>query len=393
LSPLNTKKPALIIEYTDPEQGFKGWFIRDKLTYRMCAGGLRVQNGLTMENLITLARNMTLKMCSAGLGVDGAKCGIDYNPNSPGKYQAVERFITAIRPQILENFSIGPDLNTEMAELEKIAAAQNIPSIKMAIAKARGWDISYFIERYQLLNENINGWPLGKQRAGYCLAMAVLAVLDFLRIPANQATIAIQGFGGLAKAAAWQLTNSGVTIVAIADEKKCLSCSTGLDSTKLLAETNNRLPDSIITGNVTKQSPKAICSIPCDILIPAAIEKGLTGKQAGTVKTRAVVPGANMAVTDKAASILHNKGIIVIPDFIAGSGGSLAMESLFGPDSHPAPATVLEQAGKKMRQLIQSILQKSTHEKISPIEAALDNCRQKQRPPLSDPYAQVNKSA
>ena len=151
------RKPELIVEYTDPLEGFKGWAVIDALSHNLCAGGVRVQKGLTLDCVRHLARNMTIKMLIAGIRADGAKCGIDYDPHSPGKKEALYRFLRAIRPYILERYSLGPDLNTRMCELENIAERLSIPAVKMAIAKAQGFDLPSFLKRYRTL----------KQPAGY----------------------------------------------------------------------------------------------------------------------------------------------------------------------------------------------------------------------------------
>ncbi|MCI5146252.1 MAG: Glu/Leu/Phe/Val dehydrogenase, partial [Candidatus Electrothrix sp. AR3] len=91
-----TENSELIIEYTDPLEGFKGWLVIDSMTHNMAAGGLRVQQGLTCECVQRLAATMTLKMRIAGIRADGAKSGIDYDPASPGKQEALYRFIRAI---------------------------------------------------------------------------------------------------------------------------------------------------------------------------------------------------------------------------------------------------------------------------------------------------------
>ena len=131
------RKPELIVEYTDPIEGFRGWLVIDALSHKICAGGLRVQEGLTLDCVADLSRNMTLKMRIAGIRADGAKCGIDYDPHSPGKSGALQRFIRSIRPYILERYSMGPDLNVKLNEIDDIAGKLGIPSVKIAIAKAQ----------------------------------------------------------------------------------------------------------------------------------------------------------------------------------------------------------------------------------------------------------------
>lgn len=368
-------EPALVYEYTDPVEGFKGWYVRDRLCHRMCAGGMRVQKGLTREKLVGMARNMTRKMLIANLRVDGAKSGIDYDPATPGKADAVARFLEAIKPYVEKTYSMGPDLNMEMDELESIARKVGIPSVKMAIAHAQGWDLDYYLERNMILRQEVGGMPLGRLRAGYGLAVAVLAVLEFLQMEKAQATVAIQGFGTLAKAAALTLYNEGVSVTAIADIDKCLVAKqgSGLDVPKLLQTSGSLLQTANLRDTAIEHSD-ALAAVHCDVLVPAAVENSISGSIASSLQAKAVVPGANLAVTAESMDILNNRSIIVLPDYIAGCGGSLSMEGLFAPDEHPEPQAVLEHIRKRMMDIVAAVLRKSREEQISPALAAEKIC-------------------
>jgi len=380
-------KPAQIIEYTDPLEGFKGWLVRDRLCYRMCAGGMRVQKGLSCRKLIDMARNMTCKMQIANLRVDGAKSGINYDPESPGKSEAVSRFLLAIKPHIESSYSMGPDLNMEMEELERIARGIGIPSVKMAIAKAQGWDLAYYLERSSILRQEINGWSVSRLRAGYGLAAAVLAVLHNLNIENPAATVTIQGFGTLAKAAASRLYKAGVKIVAIADIEKCFVSThdQGLDIPKLLLSSGPLLEAREMDA-ITLEPSAAVTAVQCDVLVPAAVENSITASIASSLQVKAVVPGANLAVPDESRSILQNRSILVVPDFLAGSGGSISMEGLFAPAQHPSPQAVLEHVDKKMFAIVSKVLQKSAKENISPTAAAIRFCHEAECLPDTRPY-------
>jgi glutamate dehydrogenase (NAD(P)+) len=113
---------------------------------------------------------------------------------------------------------------------------------------------------------------------------------------------------------------------------------------------------------------------PCDLLIPAAVENSITGQVAAGLRAKAVVPGANLAVTAEAESRLSQRGILVLPDFVAGCGSSLAMEGLFGPKEHPAPVQVLAHLEQRMAELVRRVLARSEAEGISPTAAALRIC-------------------
>jgi glutamate dehydrogenase (NAD(P)+) len=382
-------KPALVVEYTDPVEGFKGWLVRDRIYHRMCAGGMRVQEGLTGRKLTDMARNMSCKMRIAGLRVDGAKSGIEYDPGSPGKAEAVARFLQAIRPYIESTYSMGPDLNMEMDELEEIAHGTGIASIKMAIARAQGWELDYFLERSAILQHEIDGCSLNRLRAGYGLAAAVLAVLDFLALSNSKATVAIQGFGTLARAAASSLYKAGVRIIAIADIEKCFVSTHGggLDIPKLLLSSGPLL-DAAGSHDIIQKPSAAVTDLHCDVLVPAAVENSISVNIASSLHARAVVPGANLAVPPDSQDILQEKSVIVLPDYLAGCGGSLSMEGLFGPTDHPRAQSVLDHVNTKMFEIVSRVLDKCQRENISPTAAADRLCREAGRLPGPDtrPY-------
>jgi glutamate dehydrogenase (NAD(P)+) len=382
------KSPALVIEYTDPEEGFPGWLVIDSLAHGLCAGGMRVQPGLTRERLAGMARNMTRKMRLCGLRIDGAKSGIAYDPAAPGKHAAMARFMRAILPFIRSRYSMGPDLNVDMAELDAIGRTLGLPSVKIAVAGAQGWDLSYFARRYAILQEPVDGLPLGRLRAGYGVAVAVLAVIDYFGIPYPQASVAIQGFGTLARAAAYALAQKGVRISALADVEKCVIAENGqgLDINSLLRAEGTLLPDRVQGHGIKMAAREEIFQVPCAVLLPAAVERTVTEQVAGQLRVRAVVPGANLAVTPEAENLLSRKGTLVLPDFLAGCGGSLSMEGLFAPDEHPGPAQILAHVEQRMAGLVRRTLTRSMAEGITPTQAAWRICAEAVPQPGSRPY-------
>jgi len=382
------KEPELIVEYTDPLEGFKGWLAIDALSHNLCAGGFRVQKGLTRDCVVSLARNMTLKMRIAGIKADGAKSGIDYDPHSAGKAGALYRFIRSIRPLILERYSMGPDLNVNLKELDDIAKRLDIPSVKIAIAKAQGFDLPYFLERYGLLKEAMDHATVGKLRSGFGLAAACLGVLEFLGIPNEKATVAIQGFGGLGSAAAYGLQRAGVKVVGIADEEKSLICTNehALDVKALVQHSVNGLIPNGWKNSGEYADRSHILDVKCDVFIPAAIENAVVQDNAGTISTKAIVPGANLAITEEAEKVLNDRGIITIPDFVAGCGGSMSMKALFGPKSHPTVPDLLDSLAEGMRGMVKKVLGRSQKDGTTPREAALDLCSEAPIYPDAKPY-------
>jgi glutamate dehydrogenase (NAD(P)+) len=386
-----TKNAELIIEYTDPDEGFKGWLVIDSLSHRMAAGGLRVQQGLTCDCVRRLAATMTLKMRIAGIRADGAKSGIDYDPRSPGKEEALFRFIRAISPYMQNRYSMGPDLNTTMPELDAVCKRLGMFSIKTAVASNQGLDPAAFTERVELLKKTVGHATLGRLRSGAGLAASCLAALEFLGILPKDATVAVQGFGGLAAGTTYFLHQAGVKIVALADREKSLLSINGtpLDIPSLLASAEQGEKGIIPTGQTGKTAyvdNKKIYDIPCDIFVPAAIEKAVDREIAENIRVKAIACGANLAITEEAEEILDQRSILVIPDMVAGCGGSLSMDGLFGPEILPAPEDVLAHVDRKTRSIVRTMLQRSREENISPREAALRICAEAPLYPDARPY-------
>jgi len=384
------KRPELLIEYSDPIEGFKGWLAIDSLAHKICAGGIRVQKGLTKEIVSDLASTMTLKMRIAGIRADGAKSGIDYDPNSPGKEEALFRFISSIRPFLLERYSMGPDLNTKMKELDAIVKRLGISSIKNAVARAQGLGLPSFLNRYKILEQRIGYTTLGSLRSGFGTASACVSVLEFLKIPPEKAKVTVQGIGGLGSGTVYSLYKAGVQVIAIADKEKTLIQRENepIAITKLLKETRNGImPYNDAFGKY--EGRESVFNIECDVFIPAAIENAITKDNASDIKVKAVVCGANLATTKEAEEILYKRGIIVIPDLVAGSGGSVSMDGLFGPIYPPSAQDVLDHVDEKMHWIIENVLNRSQRDDILPREAALKICAEAPIYPQVKPYGKL----
>lgn len=384
---MSSADPAVVVEYTDPLEGFKGWLVIDGTDRSLCAGGLRVQQTLTAAALKKMARNMSRKMRVWGMPINGAKSGIAYDPASPGKDAAVGRFMQAIKPFLLSTYSMGADLNTRMDTLEALAHSIGISSIKSAIAQAQGMSGQDYDDRYALLDEKVRGeWTLGSLRAGWGVGMAALALLKTMKISPDTAVAAVQGFGTLAKASIVALNEAGVKICALADAEKCLvdRSGNGLNVTDLLKADGTLIPLPAAGDAVEIQPRETVLSLPCDVLLLEAIENAITLNTVDAVHAKGVVPGANLAVAADAAEDLHARGIPVLPCFVAGSGGSVAMNGLFGPQTKPTAEEVLTFIQTSMNSMVEKLITLSREEGLTPTQIAmtlvdhgLDDSRQK----------------
>ncbi|MDQ3978293.1 MAG: Glu/Leu/Phe/Val dehydrogenase [Actinomycetota bacterium] len=368
-APSDVLAGAEVIAYVDPVEGFPGYLAFSGRRHRLAAGGFRVQSGLDALTLAKLAQTMELKERLLGLAVDGAKAGLSYDPRCPGKHEAMRRFLEFLKPHLLDRLSLGPDMGTSWPEIEDCAHDLGLLSVKQAIARAQGLDDEDFRCRIALLDQEVDGATLGARRAGHALAHAALAAMDEAGLREREARIGIQGFGTLGRATGMALTEAGCTPVAVTDEHTCLHHLADHDvaddpSTRRRGGHPPAVP-------VEVASPERLFDLPLDVLVLAACEDALDAERAERLDVAAVVVGANLGLAPSVEDLLHRRGILVVPDFVGGCGGSASMDVLFGAPRCPTPQGFLERLGARMRALVANVFELSRARRITPREAAL----------------------
>ena len=134
------------------------------------------------------------------------------------------------------------------------------------------------------------------------------------------ARVAVQGFGNVGGTAAQLFAESGARVVAVQDHTGTIYREAGLDAAALMAHVQDTGGAAGFAGAEVLDND-AFWGVPCDILIPAALESQITADNAGQIQARLVIEGANGPTTPEADDILHDKGVLVLPDVIANAGG------------------------------------------------------------------------
>ncbi|HEU0202863.1 MAG TPA: Glu/Leu/Phe/Val dehydrogenase dimerization domain-containing protein [Burkholderiaceae bacterium] len=362
---LEGSAPLLSIEYRDRDENVRGYLVIDRLVGGVAAGGLRIQPGIDARELARLARNMTLKQAVAGIRVGGAKAGLNMSPHAPARDAVLRRFLAALKPLILHCYSCGPDVNTRMDELDSIARAIDIPSPKIAVGRSRGLDDREFCRRYALLSQTAPGGTVNELRAATAVAAAVRTLLEQLDAPP---AVALQGAGTVGGATARLLHAAGIDIVAWADDQQCLVDRRGLNVPELLAHrSGGRLRPN---GSEHSGPPAAILSQSCSVLVLAAVSDALCVADVERLRARGMVEAANLAVPADAGVALHRGGIPLIPDLIAGVGGSLAVEALYATAARDG-RDVLRHVHARATALAQRVLRESRATSLAPRAVAL----------------------
>lgn len=292
--------PAKIVEIYEPRLPLKAVLVIDNVACGPAIGGIRIGPEVTVEECFRLARAMTLKSAAASLPHGGGKSVIVGNPAEPlaEKERIVRAFAAAVCD--LGDYIPGPDMGTD----ERCMAW-----VKDEIGRAVG------------LPREIGGIPLDEIGAtGLGVAVAAEAAEGHGGVPLKGARVAIQGYGAVGRHAARFLAARGAVVVAVADSRGTVLDPKGLDLAALDAlKAQGR---SVADGpGGERRSAEAIIDAECEIWIPAAQPDVLRKDNAGRLRARLVVEGANIPATPEAEKLLHEKGVLVIPDFIANAGG------------------------------------------------------------------------
>jgi glutamate dehydrogenase (NAD(P)+) len=291
---------------------FTGYRVQHNVNRGPAKGGIRYSPEVTLDEVKALAMWMTWKCAVVGIPYGGAKGGVICDPKnmSTGELERLtRRYATEISIVIGPHGDIpAPDVNTN---------SQVMAWIMDTYSMHEGYSIPAVV----------TGKPLsigGSEGRNDATATGVLFVTrqaaKRLGMPLQGARVSIQGYGNAGSIAARLFHNEGCKIVAVSDTRGGIYNEAGLDPSLVLRHKQER--GSVVDfPRAQKVSVSDVLEVPCDILIPAATEGVITEKNADRISARIVAEAANGPTTLEADKILFNKGITVIPDILANSGG------------------------------------------------------------------------
>ena len=230
------------------------------------------------------------------------------------------------------------------------------------------------IERAVGLPEELGGIPLDKLGAtGFGLAICAETASAYAGIDLKGARIAIQGFGSVGRAAARFLSEKGAVIVAASDTGGTIYNPEGLDYKELIKLKESRRSVAEYKDGSIK-GLEEIFGLDVEILIPAATPDVINRVNVDMIRARIVLQGANIPATKEAEEILHRKGTLSVPDFIANAGGVIMAAMEYAKKSRQDAFDAIETRIKANTSLI---LEKSRNEKILPRQAAVSIAKER----------------
>ncbi len=294
---------------------FTGYRVQHSMACGPAKGGIRYHPNVTLEEVRALAMWMTWKCAVVDLPYGGGKGGIICDPKklSKGELERLTRRYASEIACIIGPLTDvpAPDVNTTP---QIMAWFMDTITMMGSASTTTSWPI-------------VTGKPVevggsaGRDEAtGRGVMITACAALHALGVPIEGARVVVQGFGNAGSVSAYLLEEQGAIIVAMSDSQGAIYHPHGLPARDVM---HYKARTGSVVGYPTSEAitNEQLLALPCEILIPAALENSITAENADTIQARVVAEAANGPTTPEADAILESKNIIVIPDILCNAGG------------------------------------------------------------------------
>ncbi len=291
---------------------FEGYRVQHNTSRGPGKGGVRFHQDVTLSEVMALSAWMSIKNAAVNVPYGGAKGGIRVDPKtlSRGELERMtRRYTSEIGIIIGPTKDIpAPDVNTNEQIMAWMMDTYSMNEGATATGVVTGKPVDL-------------GGSLGRREAtGRGVFTVGVEAANHIGMDIAQARVAVQGFGNVGGIAGRLFAQAGAKVVAVQDHGGTIYKASGLNVVALLAHvaTNGSVAgfaDAEVIAN------DAFWDVDCDILIPAALEQQITAANAGRIRAKMVIEGANGPTTPEADDILQERNILVLPDVIANAGG------------------------------------------------------------------------
>lgn len=291
---------------------FEGYRVQHNTSRGPGKGGVRFHQDVTLSEVMALAGWMSIKNAVVNVPYGGAKGGIRVDPRQLSAAE-LERLTRRYTSEI--SSMIGPDKDIPAPDMN--TNAQIMAWMMDTYSMGEGRTVTGVVTGKPLSLGGSLGRPDATGRGVFVTAREAARRLN---IPIEDARVAVQGFGNVGEASARMFARAGARIVAVQEVGATVFNPDGLDVGALKSHfaahrTLAGAPGAMEIGR------DDFWSVPCEFLVPAALESQLNRHNAGQVAARIVVEGANGPTTPEADAILAERGIVVVPDVLANAGG------------------------------------------------------------------------
>ena len=384
------KQPEIVFEWKDNETDAEGWMVINNLRNGSAGGGTRMRKGLNKNEVISLAKTMEIKFSVSGPPIGGAKSGINFDPADPRKKEVLDRWYKALMPILKSYYGTGGDLNIdEIHEVIPITEKYGLqhpqegtvvghynptPEEKNRMITNLREGVSKKLEDERFTPAKDKNYVVADMITGWGVAEAVRHFYDFWGPNFAYKRAIIQGWGNVAAAAAYYLSQMDVMVVGIIDREGGLLNPKGFskdeikqlfierDGNKLSQATCNKMGLNFIPYEDINQQ---IWSVGAEIFVPAAASRMLTQTQLDLMSANdleVISCGANVPFADTEIFMgpianSADEQVAVIPDFIANCGMARVFAYCMSKEFQLNDEEIFKDASKIIRQALMRLNQ------------------------------------
>ena len=291
---------------------FTGYRVQHNLNRGPAKGGIRFDANVSLDEVRALAMWMTWKCAVVNIPFGGAKGGVIVDPRKLSRAELerlTRRYATEIAGVIGPEEDIpAPDVNTN---------PQVMAWIMDTYSMHEGFSIPAVVTGKPLA---LGGSEGRMEATGRGVFFVTREACKRMGLSLEDATVAVQGFGNVGSVSARLLHEAGCRVIGLSDVYGAVYSADGIDVRQAVRHVQEYGSLKDLPGTEPRDG-KALLELPCDILIPAALEGQLTGSNAARVQARLIVEAANGPTTPEADTIFRDRGIPVVPDILANAGG------------------------------------------------------------------------
>ena len=292
---------------------FTGYRVQHDSSRGPSKGGIRYHPGVNLGEVAALAMWMTWKCALADLPYGGAKGGVAVAPKKLSRAELqrlTRRYAAEIFPLI------GPDKDVPAPDVGTDA------QVMAWIMDTYSQQVGFAVPGVVTGKPRSIGGSLGREEAtGRGVVCVTLEALRHLKVDIQNTTVAIQGFGNVGSHTARIMHESGARVVAVSDVHGGIYNAHGLDIPKLILQYRQEKHSLAETKLGDRLTNDELLQLSCTVLVPAALSEQITDRNAAKLHCKVLAEGANGPTTLEADRIVQDKGIFVIPDILANSGG------------------------------------------------------------------------
>lgn len=357
------KEPEIVFEWSDPHTEARGWIVINSLRNGAAGGGTRMRKGLNKDEVTSLAKVMEIKFSVCGPAIGGAKSGIDFDPMDPRRKEVLERWYKAVFPILKSYYGTGGDLNVDELK-DVIPITEDLGLWHPQEGIVNGHLNSAKGEKINLIGQLRYGCSKIVEDSRYSPVHRIkLAVADlitgwgvsesinhFYQVFKSEdlkgKKVIIQGWGNVASAAAYYLSQSGAIIVGVIDRNGGIINSEGISHQEVedlfVEKDGNKLRGNSHPSMISfEEANKIIWDSKADIFVPGAASKLITRDQVDRLLAsgvKVISCGANVPFADdgiffgETADFVDDQ-ISVIPDFLANCGMARVFAYLMLPEA------------------------------------------------------------